>query len=252
VTHCATRRSRPNRSIPGIVAVLFTVLLGSCPRSPHLEGIVVISGQYETIPPFPWPPPRWTSRHVLPAGLVVATGKDDSLGLIFDRILAALGRAEIDEWSTYSIGSDGFAIATRPESIEEDGRPKPGGERWTGPAGQGRRMRSLAEYFRALIEAEPGRYRFMILVVTSSPVVAGAVEPDIALMDSLARGGAGTLDEELRLRVLARGGHCEALIYEYARPSPDDGAQFVRSSHIPAIKHLVSAGLWREEELQWQ
>lgn len=200
------------------------------------------------MPQFPWPPPSWTERYVLPDSLVTPS-PSTKLGDAFYRIREALRRAEIIDWSVYAIGDSGFAVATRPERIEDDGHPKPSPERW-GLKPPSHFVRSLADYFRILTSAQPGRYRFMVLLVTARPVVPRGGVTDTLVMDSIARRGAGTLEWDMMGNAIGPGGHCEALIYEYARRSSNDPAELVSSSQIPPIKHLAYAGLWNEEQLR--
>ena len=202
----------------------------------------------EVMPQFPWPPPRWTSRYVLPKGLVV-TGEADTLGILFDRITKGLIRGKIYEWSAYGVGNDGFAIVSRMEQIADDGRPKPGAKRWAVQRRLHERPVSLAEYIRALFLARPGRYRVIVLIVTTRPIRPSEEEPEPSAMERLLREGAGVLPKMLRTKILGPSGRCEALIYEFYRASEDEDPHWVNSSHLLAIDHLTAAGLWRKEEL---
>jgi hypothetical protein len=197
------------------------------------------------MPEFPWPPPRWTTRAVLPSGLAVR-GEGEPLGSIFDRLRDALRRAEILEWSVYAIGLDGFAIVSRMESIDEEGRPQR--ERWGLNAARPR-LFSIADYLSALFRASPGRYRVIALAVTARAVTASADPVDRETLERLLRAGAGDLSGTLRQTPLPQSGRCEALIYEFFRPSADDQATLVTASGVSAARHLAGAGLWRLEDL---
>jgi hypothetical protein len=118
-------------------------------------------GPSSAMPQFRWPPPRWTARAVLPAGTVV-TAEGEQLGSVFDRLRLALRRAGIPEWSVYAIGSDGFAVVSRLESIQDDGRPT--AERWAVEPVRPR-IFSLSDYITALFRATPGRYRTWSLLL---------------------------------------------------------------------------------------
>lgn len=197
------------------------------------------------LPQFPWPPPRWTARSVMPPGVAIAAA-GEPLGSIFDRLLSALVRAKIDDRSVYAIGSDGFAIVSRLERINDDGRPA--AERWSLDAVRQRPF-SLADYLTALFKANPGRYRVIAFVVTGLPVTASADVPSRETMERLLTSGAGALSDELRKMPLPPSGRCEALIYEFFRPSEDDDPAHVTSSRLSVTNHLVGAGLWTLEEL---
>jgi hypothetical protein len=199
-----------------------------------------------TNPQFPWPPPPWTARVVVPRPLTIAADAEP-LGAIFDRLVAAMRRAQIDQWSVYAIGADGFAIVGRLETIAEDGRPAP--NRWSVDPPQSRPF-SIKEYLAALFSASPGRYRAIALLVTPRAVIAGEQPIDVKGIEKLLRAGAGELAEELRQVPLPAGGRCEALVYEFARRSADDPVEHITSSPLTVVQHLSGAGLWTAEELK--
>jgi len=164
-----------------------------------------------------------------------------------DRLKAALGRAGISEWSVYGIEQDGFALATRMESIEKDGAPKPGSARWsvadpTFAAVENDRKFSLLEYLRALFTAQQGHYRVIVLTITHRPVVPGEAT-------DLPGPGAAGLPADWRARPLNTGATCTALVYEFYRASAEDETMLMGTSSLLAIRHLARAGLWKEDEL---
>jgi hypothetical protein len=200
------------------------------------------------MPQFPWPPPRWSSRAVLPAALVIAR-ESEPLGPIFDRLREALRRADISEWSVFAVGGEGFAIVSRLENIDDDGRPTP--TRWSIDRLSARpRSFSIPGYIAALFNASPGRYRVVAFVVTAWPVTASSSHATPATMENLLASGAGDLPYELRITPLPRSGRCEALVYEFFRPSEDDSPTQVTASRLSAIQHLAAAGLWHAEDLR--
>jgi hypothetical protein len=203
--------------------------------------------ELQPMPPFPWPPPKWTSRYLLPDGLVTS-GRPESLGTFFDRIVSVLRKAAVEEWSSYAIENDGFAIVSRLESIDDNGRPRPGAQRW-GTRASAENVDSLKNYLTALFKARTGRYRVIAFIVTSLPVVAGAEPADAARMNRLLREGATALPESMRARV-ANSVRCEALVYEFFQASADEPMQLVESSHLTPTQHLAGAGLWRVEDLR--
>ena len=203
-----------------------------------------------SMPQFPWPPPRPTASVQLPDGLLgLASG--DSLGPIFDQVRRALDRVDVGWWSAYAIGDDGFAVVTRMEAIEPDGRPKPVPARWATPADRlPRRFGGIGDYLKALLFARPGYYRIIVVAVTHLPLegYGAPISPDSA--GKLLKGGELDLPEWLRGRALKPDGRCVALIYEFMRPSESDSARFVDNSMATAVQHLALAGLWSEEEIR--
>jgi hypothetical protein len=108
---------------------------------------------------------------------------------------------------------------------------------------------SFREWLKAVFQARPGRYRVIVLVVTTRAVTAGEKEPQPSTMEELLKKGAGDLPDEMRKKDLGPSEQCEALIYEFHRPSEDDDPVLVGLSQISVIDHLSAAGLWRKEEL---
>ena len=198
------------------------------------------------MPQFPWPPPRWTSRTVLPQALAI-TRSGDTLGAIFDRLRAAVDRAGLEEWSVYSVGDDGFAIIARLENIDDKGRPaQPRFQAGVGRA----QIFSISDYLTALLRARPGRYRVIAVVVTARPVSAGSTAATAEMMRNLLVGGAGTLAEALRGMPASSSVHCEALVYEFFRATEDEQPAQVLDGALTARDHLVGASLWSAEELR--
>lgn len=176
----------------------------------------------------------------------------ERLGLVFDRIRRALARAGIEQWKVYGIGDNGFAVVCRLESIEDDGRPKPGAERWSvdDPLRSG--PPDLSSYLKALFRGKPGRYRVIVLIVTDRGLTQ-ATDADVSTkdLDRLLRYGSKRLPETMSEQILHSNIHCDALVYEFYRPSEDDKSpKFLIQSHIQPTAHLTGAGLWRFEDFQ--
>jgi hypothetical protein len=164
-------------------------------------------------------------------------------GQVEDRLRAALQRGGFSEWSVYAVRQRGFAIVTRLETIERDGRPVTG-RRWqaTDPStNAATRSFSLFEYLRALVSANRGRYRVIVLLVTDQAVVPGEE-------GELPPEGAAELPREWRRKPLGPGYACNALVYEFYRASDEDEVVLVGMG-LPARDHIVRAGLWTVADL---
>jgi len=220
-----------------------TLQVGVFRRPPTAERPPVISLP-TGIPQFPWPPPAWTLRSVLPSGLVV-TREGEPLGDVFDRLRSAMHRGGIHEYSVYAVGADGFAVVARLEAIDDEGRPSE--DRWSTNVSPPR-IFGIGDYIRALFSARPGRYRIIAFVVTALAVTAGPAADRETIL-RLWRSGAGDLPEQVRVVPLPPSGRCEALVYEFFRPSQDDPPQQVRDSRLTTPLHLARAGLWPLEKL---
>jgi hypothetical protein len=179
----------------------------------------------------------------------VIARESEPLGSIFDRLRGALRRADISEWSVFAVGGEGFAIVSRLENIDDDGRPTP--RRWSMDRFDARRPSfSVQGYISALFKASPGRYRVVVFVVTAWPVTASSGHVTPVTMENLLVSGAGDIPYELRITPLPRSGRCEALVYEFFRQSEDDSPTQVTASRLSAIQHLAGAGLWHSEDLR--
>jgi len=211
------------------------LLLGCGPQTPP-----------PLMPSFPVPPPSFSTSATLKNGLVLRD-PSENLGDVFDRIKGALERGGFPEWSIYALSDDGFAVVTRMERIEEDGRPSVPRFTVRRPL---YRMRgfSIDDYRQVLFNADPGHYRIMALVVTAHPLSPAQPVPPALKVDAqdLAR---GLLPSEIRSRPAPRG-RCEVLVFEFTRPTdPSHPAELERSQTVSALDHVVRAGLWDAREL---
>jgi hypothetical protein len=173
------------------------------------------------------------------------------LGAVYDRLREALKRVDVGWWSVYAIQDDGFAIVTKMEAIDADGRPKPGTERWSGPNDRlPPHFSGIADYLKALFTARPGFYRIIVFAVTDRPSSPTADGMSAREAQGLLIGGADQLPTTMRRIPFRQDGRCLALIYEFERPSENDSARFVTNAQIGALQHLTLAGLWTEQQLR--
>jgi hypothetical protein len=198
---------------------------------------------------FPWPPPRPTIRYQLPMGLVTK-GAAEGLASLFGRVEEAMARAKIDEYATYAIGDNGFAVVARLEAIESDGRPKSGSARWTVQAPSSHF--SLRAVVASLFFAPPGYYRVIALIVTDRVLgnnyARGELTPTAA--KDLLQGSQRQLPADLKMNVAPAGARTEALIYEFERTSYDGEPELKTNGRIPPVQHLAGANLWPVNQLR--
>jgi hypothetical protein len=218
----------------------------------HLTRAVETAGPPEEIesflPVFPLPAPRWTLRYPIPDSL--GTRGNEPLGVVYDRLENALREAGVVDFGVYGIlhassdSVEGFAIVSRQERIEEDGRPAD--PRWGERAPV--EMRSLVDYLRQLFDPGPGRYRVLVLITTARPIRPTSETPTAERMEQMRRQGEDTIPDALRSRMLDLSARVTALIYEFYRPSEDDEVRILgeSQSRLTAVDHLVGAGLWKE------
>jgi hypothetical protein len=238
---------------------------GSSPTLPDWPTSSSSKGRYESS--FPWPPPRasatttiplraamesWRSEHYFPPRPAHAPVflSPDKLAEFFSRsppqlthadhalryILSSAGYVE----TSYHPIPDGFAMVTRLEQIEADGRPKEPG-RWeiSGPAF---RSFSILEYLRALFTAPPGHYRILVFTVTPVPVTQSSASVSSGEAGEWLRSGSDILPEKVGNQEFNWNYHCTVLIYEFEHGSARSKAA-LRYPGLPATSHLTGAGL---------
>lgn len=222
----------------------------------------------DALPGFPWPPPaasafglvplramldQWRSRHYWPAyphGASVymsppkleafyqaeplLTHADYSLRYI----LAAAGYSEA---SYYSVPG-GFALVSRMEQIESDGRSKPVPGRWENTS-SGNVEFSIANYLRVLFTAPPGYYRILVFVVTPRPFTQSAVAASKETAQSWLGRGSNALPDDIGNRGLSGDFNCTALIYEFEKTADKPAPRSLVPGRLTAATHLAQAGL---------
>lgn len=201
------------------------------------------------IPQLPKLPP-WSLAYTLPDGLAIKNSNED-LGTIYDRIRDAFNRANIsnDHSATYAIGTDGFAVVTHVEYIDDLGGILT--PRWSVQPPQ-KFPTSLSAFWHGLFAANPGRYRVIVMVVTSRELQSlkdEAQEPTPEQMSKLLRQGDDRIPDALRQTAGTPNRRCVAIIYEFYRASSAENLKVVSDSNISGPDHLSAAGLWPRGDL---
>ena len=191
------------------------------------------------IPSFPWPPPAASASEQIPNDLLAASATLHSLGDVNTRLAAALEKSGYAEMKYYAV-PNGFALVTRLEQIEADGRPKPEPDRWSSnsPA-----FRSLSDYLRALFSANPGHYRMIVLIVTDVPFAESETKVSEAEAVEWLRAGLNRLPPEIAERPYNPDVVSTALIYEFEKDQGKD-PQLNEPSRLGAHEHLTHSGIW--------
>lgn len=215
---------------------------GSGPMPTPTPGVYRV----ETMPPppvsfpsFPWPPPAASASEAIPNDQLVAASTLHSLGDVNARLVKALDRNGYAEKKYYAV-PDGFALATRLEQIDADGRPKPEPDRWSADSPE---FRSLGEYLRALFSANPGYYRVIVFIVTDVPFTEASRRVSETEAAGWLEGGLNQLPPEIAGLLYHSGVVSTALIYEFHKDQGKD-PQLNEPSHLGAREHLVHSGIW--------
>lgn len=188
------------------------------------------------IPMLPvWPPPLASANAEIPKELLVRPAERPRLLDVANRLVAALDRAGYAERSYYAV-PQGFALVSRMEQIEPDGKPWKGDGRWPVKAAPPP-IFSLTSYLRALFSSPQGLYRVIVFVVTNRPFAQQA-----ASQDSPPRqwvwAGANRLPTVVGFVDFTSEYSCTALIYEFKREPGSKNATVVLPGNLPGRTHL--------------
>jgi len=198
-------------------------------------------GQRQELPTFF--PPRATDRFLIPIRLA---GRNVTLEQLADRLTSALNVAGYEGKCSYywldDLHGPGFAIVTHIEHIQPDGKPVLD-QRWGfdlpryGPL-------TLGSLLRALLNADPGRYRLVALVASRQPLIAkdAPMTPDQVVI--LNEGPSWLGDSPWKTVVATTDFHLIAYVYEFERKSRSEEPVLQASSNLTAQQHLQSTGLY--------
>ena len=208
------------------------VLASPAPPSPARSGI----------PVYPvWPPESPTWQFSLDRYI----GSRDGLSLSSagSRLQAAFESAGYLEHSYYAVPG-GFAIITRIEQMDSAGNRLRGSERYELP---GQRARdSLTNILYSLfVNAPPGYYRYIVVVVSVRPFATRntALDDDEALRRL--RRGANRLSSAYRRVPFTDDYNVDALIYEFRWDGGDSPVRMLAPGRVSPQEHLTRTGLAR-------
>lgn len=208
------------------------VLASPAPPSPARAGI----------PVYPvWPPESPTWQFSLDRYIGSRDGL--SLGNAGSRLQAAFESAGYLEHSYYAVPG-GFAIITRIEQMDGAGNRLRGSERYELP---GQRARdSLTNILYSLfVNAPPGYYRYIVVVVSVRPFATRntALDDDEALRRL--RRGANRLSSVYRRVPFTDDYNVDALIYEFRWDGGDSPVRMLAPGRVSPQDHLTRTGLAR-------
>jgi HEAT repeat protein len=197
------------------------------------SGPVPLSGRVENFPQFPWPPPPWSFKEIVPKNLLGAQNVD--LSRVADRLATALRAASPDyDYGLFEIPG-GFVLLARLERITPDGTRLPGRGGWSEDPIV---ATSLEDYLIDLFFSPPGYYRVVAFAITNEEPIKPAPEAELPRFGE----GAKSLPDRIaQLPFSDRQAY--ALIYTFKRY---DGAKMVLNyqGSPSGLSHLVASGIW--------
>lgn len=191
-------------------------------------------------PDFDWPPPRPTTRSLVPTEYLPAPGEGVLLKAVADRLQKALLSRGYQELAWFVI-PNGFALVTRLEQITEQGVPAAGNSRWS--ATPSHPIRRFRDYLDAMFTAPQGRFRVIAFLVTDLPIPDSNHVPDRELAQGWLSAGSLAPPRAAASTAWTSDHACIAYIYEFTKSSASSKPTAVATSNLTAMAHLQAAGL---------
>ncbi len=200
------------------------------------------STAHSGIPVYPvWPPETPTWQFSLDT--IIGSRTDMSLRDVGTRLQRAFGQAGYLEHSFYA-APGGFAVVTRIEQMDDNGNRLRGSERFALP---GTRTRdSLSSLLYSLfVNAPPGYYRYIVIVVSARPFATrNRLLDDEEALRRL-RSGANSLTSVYSRVPFSDEYSVDALIYEFRWNGADGDVLMLEPGRVSPQDHLTRTGLAR-------
>jgi hypothetical protein len=195
------------------------------------------SMESESINGLPFPPPRGYSQGLIGREKYSSLAK---YGEVKEKLRLALSQSGYTELYYYTVPG-GFAMMTRVEQIDRDGKPLPNARLRWGEKPAPRQINSLKNYFKALFQANEGRYRIFMFVITDKPFSSSDKPMTKEYADQIKQSGLNDIPSALSEETFTDKHQISVLVYEFLKQNPDEEMK-IRST-IPAGEHLKSVGL---------
>jgi hypothetical protein len=193
-------------------------------------------------PMFPWPPPLASAQQSLLRSLFSRDSQNSSFADIDDRLTSALDAKGYFEKSYYQVPG-GFAVVTRLEQIEADGRSKTVPERWS--VDPPRLTNFSLDGYSALFSASSGYYRIIVFIVTNVPFAQSDKRFSQQEASAWLHSGLNELPESIGLLHYPPDIACTVQIYEFMSTGKKDSAPAftLQPGRLDAHTHLLQSGL---------
>jgi lipid-binding SYLF domain-containing protein len=198
-------------------------------------------------PSFPWPPPEASAREVIPHEVLEAPSPPKSLGGVDTKLVDALTKNGYREKSYFPVPG-GFALATRLEQIDSEGKSSTSACRWTVAAKQSSRFSPFG-YLRALLTADTScdasyYYRVIVFIVSDKPF--NQAQRPLLFGEALEwlKEGLNVLPLSVANQPYNQNFATTVLIYEFAREAGKKPALDQPSRLGDGHSHLIKSGLW--------
>lgn len=214
-------------------------LVGGCLR-PRFDKMSPVDGSDEAKTPSPsmkWPPPLPSAFALLQP---ILFEDDHTLYDVAGHVQEALARRGYSDMSWYII-PNGFAVVTRCERISDTGAPLDH-PRFSSDIERIHEF-SLRGMLSALFRAPRGRFRVLLVAVTSDPasIVGRTDDRDGDTLTNLSRFGGFAIPEELNDS--PRNGHSAFILFYELSKRGDRDLEVVHDGALTSADEVTSTGL---------
>lgn len=168
---------------------------------------------------FPWPPPEASARATISRSLF-GSNPPATLGEVADTLAEALSEAGYTGPGYLGVPR-GFAMVTRIEQTDRSGRPLDGNARWASQIIVVKSF-SISAVLRALMTAEPGFFRILVLVITDKPFDDSGAQARLETLEAWSRKGVDVLVPDVREMPFDENYKVSALVYEFEKASENE------------------------------
>jgi hypothetical protein len=185
---------------------------------------------------FPWPPPEYSVSAVLDKSYFKQAKTMFDIDNILTEALSDLG---YDDRSYFEI-PNGFALVTRIEQIQENGKPLTPPTRWSVTVRAYDRL-SWSSYLKALVFPPRGFFRIIVFAVTDNSFSSSHKKATRAAAEQWLKSGIHQLPARIGNKSFGANHLCMALIYEFKKVEANEAEQI--TGDLTGMEHLKNAGL---------
>ena len=224
-----------------VTAMALALVVAACQQAARDEATPseATNASAQVIPTFSLPAPDPSARINLDRA---AFGAPQTVGDVERQLRGALKARGYPDGRYYAVPG-GFALVTEIERIRPSGEPYPVPARWSVAPTPLLEDFSFANLLDRLRHADPGHYRALVFLVTTTAVTSGGPQATISQVQKWVGEGGDFLPQDIARVALTPGHNIALLIYEFERSAV--AAEPRQVSDISAEQHLRATRLLR-------
>lgn len=194
-----------------------------CPAIDH----IIVDSESKKVGVLELPPPRPTEFLTLDDSYFSSaqTMKD------IDDLLKTTLREKGYIQNKYLSVSNGFALITQMEQIDENGKSVPQENRWVKTVWQPKNENLIKRFFRLLLNAQPGYYRTFLFVVTKEEFSSGD-NPQLGEVQAIFDSGVQRIPTEIKSQPFTDEHYITVYVYEFKKLESSDQVLFNINSKL--------------------